>query len=189
MISTRYHWAFITGPKVEQESSQGRLYHAKNGMEEGSWSIEDRSTSLTATNALLARVVVGKIADKICVHEILCGVPAKLNDPSWNCVTWVKEVLEALQKYEKAISTSVLSWQTVRDAAMEYVQIRGMSQHMISSKRTRRLRSCGQGLGLSCYCWSALSNSDHGQPKSPNRHWRMRSISSSFGLGSRNRSM
>jgi len=122
MFATRYHWALITGPKVEKAISRGQLYHAKNGATEGSWVIESRATSLLQTNALLTRLLVGKIADRDRVKEILCGVPATSNNPEWNCVIWIKEALEALQQDSKAMGTSVLDWQAVRDAAMGYVQ-------------------------------------------------------------------
>ena len=79
-----------------------------------------RSTSLLPTNSLLVRVVIGKIIDKSRVHDNLCAVPVKQNDPNWNCVIWVKEALEALQKDAQALGTSKLDWRTVREAAMSY---------------------------------------------------------------------
>ncbi|GAB7340152.1 hypothetical protein MBLNU457_6632t2 [Dothideomycetes sp. NU457] len=121
-FATRYRWALITGPKVEKADSKGRLYHAKNGTTKGSWLIEVRPTTLMPTNMLLARVLVGKIADKDRVGEILSGVPATSNDPEWNCVIWVKEALEALQQVSKAMGRSILDWQIVRDAVMDYLQ-------------------------------------------------------------------
>jgi hypothetical protein len=38
----------------------------------------------------------------------------------WNCVGWVKDALELLKADPRALVTSVIEWEIVRDAAMAY---------------------------------------------------------------------
>ncbi|KAL3408143.1 hypothetical protein V8F44DRAFT_504610, partial [Aspergillus fumigatus] len=40
----------------------------------------------------------------------------------WNCVFWVKEALETLKVNPKALGTSIIKWEKVRSAAMDYCQ-------------------------------------------------------------------
>ncbi|KAI1824292.1 hypothetical protein F4861DRAFT_539175 [Xylaria intraflava] len=69
--------------------------------------------------------------------SVLEGVPVREPEPGWNCVEWVKEALMRLEKDEekdeKALGTSVLGWQAVRDAAMWYVEEKA-AEHRFDGK-------------------------------------------------------
>lgn len=120
-----YHWALLIGPKGESDASRGYRMHAKDtsfkpgGSE---WVFEEIESSMQATRQILARVVIAKVADRERLFQILRSVPVIQANPAWNCVIWVKEALAAVQADGKAIGTAKLDWQTVRDAAMEYVE-------------------------------------------------------------------
>lgn len=74
------------------------------------------------TRMLLIRVIVGKVADKGRFQTIMREVPIVQGDPEWNCVTWIKNALIALELDGKALGTSKINWDIVRDTAMKYCQ-------------------------------------------------------------------
>ncbi|KAK7714856.1 hypothetical protein SLS57_006927 [Botryosphaeria dothidea] len=71
---------------------------------------------------LLVRVMIGKIEKKDRLLDIMRRTPIRQDRPGWNCVEWVKEVLEAFRSDGKTLGTSIIEWGKVRDAAMGYVQ-------------------------------------------------------------------
>lgn len=77
---------------------------------------------MLATSQILTRIMIAKVADRDRLFDAVRAVPVIQDDPAWNCVMWVKGALEALNKDAKALGTSKLEWQTVRDVAMDYVQ-------------------------------------------------------------------
>ncbi|KAF4635878.1 hypothetical protein G7Y89_g2198 [Cudoniella acicularis] len=120
-----YHWALIVGPKDEEEGGHGMRYHAKERMiaaGQSEWFFDERETTLEATSMLLVRITVAKVKKMDQLVNTLRSVPIKQGEPGWNCVIWVKEALQALQTDGKALGTSDIEWQKVRDAAMRYVQ-------------------------------------------------------------------
>lgn len=74
------------------------------------------------THALLVRVLVAKVANLDRVMDILRNVPVKDEEPECNCVYWVKNALEALDRDKKALGTRKIGWELVRDTAMKYVE-------------------------------------------------------------------
>ena len=94
---------------------------------------------MRATGQILVRVVIAKITDRDRVLEILRTVPVVQNDPSWNSVLSAREALNALKKDSKAVGTSNLDWQTVRDAAMAYCQ-RKRDAHRFDGKGKFNMR-------------------------------------------------
>ncbi|KAL9127601.1 MAG: hypothetical protein Q9217_003559 [Psora testacea] len=125
-----YHWAFIIGPKQEKEGVQGVRYHAINRTD--GWVFEERSTSLDSTNMLLVRVMIGKVIDTEGVERVMHSIQMKNNDPAWNCVIWIKNILAKLAE-GKTMGTSQLDWQTVRDTALRYVEEK-KAQHRFDGK-------------------------------------------------------
>ncbi|KAF7714531.1 Uncharacterized protein PECH_008421 [Penicillium ucsense] len=118
-----YHWAFIVGPKVERQGGTGVRYHAmeKIGFSGRSeWCFDERNCPLAPTNMLLVRIMVGKVADGTRLVEIMRNTPIRQGQPGWNCVSWVKEALEMLSVDSKALGTSVIEWEKVRNAGMDY---------------------------------------------------------------------
>ncbi|EAW22827.1 uncharacterized protein NFIA_015200 [Aspergillus fischeri NRRL 181] len=77
---------------------------------------------------LLVRIMVGKVADGNRLVEILRNTPIRQGQPGWNCVSWVKEALDKLKVDSKALGTSVIEWEKVRNEAMNYCQ-RKKDQH------------------------------------------------------------
>ncbi|KAF4987522.1 hypothetical protein FDECE_15397 [Fusarium decemcellulare] len=124
----RYHWALLVGPKTEDQDSRGMRFHAKeglalvNGQGQSVWSFEEREIGMAPTAMILVRVMVAKIKNRDRVLSILRGLPIRGGEAGWNCVAWVKEALEALQRDGKALGTSRVDWETVRDAAMQYAR-------------------------------------------------------------------
>ncbi|KAF2137375.1 uncharacterized protein K452DRAFT_291630 [Aplosporella prunicola CBS 121167] len=100
-------------------------YHAKERLQQGGgseWVFEERDTPLTPTSMLLVRVLIGKVEKRDRLLEVMQKTPIRQGQPGWNCVGWVKEVLETLAADKKALGTSVTDWGKVRNAAMGYVQ-------------------------------------------------------------------
>jgi hypothetical protein len=131
----RYHWSIIIGPKVEADNI-GFRYHAKEKPSPGggsTWEFEETECNLKATQMLLIRVLIGKVANGPRTVEILRNTPIRQGEPGWNCVGWVKEALETLKADGKALGTSSLEWSTVRDEAMGYCQ-RKKDQHRFDGK-------------------------------------------------------
>ena len=127
---TRYHWAILVGPKLEDDGRRGMRYQAKerptpSGTE---WFFDEQNIPLAPTGMLLVRIMIGKAKDKARLVSVLRNTPTRQGQPGWNCVIWVKEVLEGLKADGKAMGTSVLEWETVRDEAMKYCQ-RKRDQH------------------------------------------------------------
>lgn len=121
----------IIGPKVEADDGMGVRYHTKERPKLGGgseWFFEERDCPLAPTSMLLVRIIVGKVADKSCLVEILRNTPIRQGQPGWNCVFWVKEALERLKANTKALGTSVIEWSKVRNEAMGYCQ-RKKDQH------------------------------------------------------------
>ncbi|RAK96309.1 uncharacterized protein BO80DRAFT_229635 [Aspergillus ibericus CBS 121593] len=126
-----YHWSFIVGPKIETEGKRGVRYHAKEKPKAGggsTWLFEEFECQLTATSMLLVRVMVGKVEDGNRLVQILRTTPIRQDQVGWNCVVWIREALERLKADNTALGTSVIDWETVRNASMAYCQ-RKKDQH------------------------------------------------------------
>jgi len=79
----------MIGPKVEKEGFTGVRYHAINKLDSSGggseWFFEERESSLTPTNMLLVRIMVGKVTDKNRLVDILRKTPIRQGQPGWNC--------------------------------------------------------------------------------------------------------
>ncbi|KAM4067218.1 hypothetical protein HRG_001201 [Hirsutella rhossiliensis] len=73
------------------------------------------------TPRLLVRIVVGKIENRQRLEAILRDTPIRAETEGWNCVEWIKEVLEGVGRDDRALGTAVTEWQYVRDWAMWYI--------------------------------------------------------------------
>ncbi|TQS38215.1 hypothetical protein Golomagni_01285 [Golovinomyces magnicellulatus] len=121
----KYHWALLAAPKIESENVKGIRFHARerctaSGQVE--WYYDEFHILLKATNMLLVRILIAKIADTGRLLNIIRNIPTRQEDRYWNCIGWVKEALEALWVDKKALGTAVTGWDKVRDAAMNYCQ-------------------------------------------------------------------
>ena len=114
----------MVGPKIESGDKHGTRHHAKeiitaNGVQ---WIYEKKDVSLAPTSMQLIRVVIGKVEDKHRLQSVLRQIPIRAETPGWNCVAWVKEALQQLERDGRALGTSVTAWQSVRDTAMWYCE-------------------------------------------------------------------
>ena len=127
---TRYHWAILVGPKLEDDGRRGMRYHAKERVTPSGLQgfFDEQDIPLTPIGMLLVRIMIGKVEDKTRLVDVLRNTPIRQGQPGWNCVNWVKEVLEGLKAGGKVMGTSVLEWERVRDEAMKYCQ-RKKDQH------------------------------------------------------------
>lgn len=86
------------------------------------WVFEELSATMMTTKMILVRILIAKVEDTDKLAQLLRQIPIREGEEGWNCVLWVKEALSELEKSNKIIGTSMLEWQAVRDAAMEYCQ-------------------------------------------------------------------
>jgi hypothetical protein len=124
------------GPKTERPDDRGKRYHAKEQMNTSGafeWEYEERAVGVVPSNMQLVRVLVAKIEDIKRFERILGEIPIRKGVEGWNCVEWVREALEALARDGKAVGTSVMSWNKIRDACMAYVQ-RKKDEHRFDGK-------------------------------------------------------
>jgi hypothetical protein len=92
------------------------------------WRYEKKPINTGNTLFLLARLYIGKVASMPRFEEILDSVPVRGNSSQpgyvegWNCIAWVEEALQMLEKDGEAMSKgSVLDWEKVRQLAMWYI--------------------------------------------------------------------
>ncbi|KAF8119968.1 hypothetical protein EV363DRAFT_1408816 [Boletus edulis] len=121
----KYHWALVIAPKKEKDESRGIRMHAKNVVQIGGtqgWVYEQvDSISLAPTGSSLVRIRIAKIVDTTRLLETLRNIPVTSDSPTWNCVSWVRQALQALGESEGILGRRNLGWEMVRDAAMRYV--------------------------------------------------------------------
>lgn len=114
----------MVGPKNEKDNSRGVRYHAKEVLHTTTmaweWQFEKVETSLGTTRMILVRMMVAKVVDDGRLDEILRAVVMQPGTPGWNCVGWVKDALEALERDGRALGTRVIQWDKVRNTAMEF---------------------------------------------------------------------
>ena len=125
IVVPSYHWALIVGPKIETPGKIGMRYHAKELPKAGGgseWYFDGSKCQLTPTSMLLVRVMIGKVEDGNSLAQILSTTPIRQNKVGWNCVAWVREALERLKADGKALGTSVIDWEAVRNESMSYCQ-------------------------------------------------------------------
>lgn len=135
----RYHWGLTVGPKVEEKDAEGTMFHAKekmalvDGTVRSVWEFEERPTTLGPTRMILGRILVGKVANVDRLTSVLRSIKIKPTQLGWNCVVWVQEALQGLKEDGKALGTSKLDWDFVRDTAMHYIEQK-KSQHRFDGK-------------------------------------------------------
>lgn len=71
---------------------------------------------------LLVRILVGKVKSMDRLRAIFEKTPIRPEDKSWNCVGWVREALSAALQDGRALGTSAGDWESVRNAAMWYIE-------------------------------------------------------------------
>jgi hypothetical protein len=100
-------------------------YHAKERLKQdggSEWYFEERDVPLAPTSMLLVRIMIGKIENKERLLNVLRNTPIRKGQLGWNCVGWVKEALEGLKADGRALGTSMIDWDRVRNESMGYCQ-------------------------------------------------------------------
>jgi hypothetical protein len=121
-----YHWAIIIGPKNEVEGGRGFRYHARQRLDPARpgryvWHYEALDIPLAQTSMLLARVMIGKVADGAQLAATLAAVPLVQDDLAWTCRIWVRDAIAALEADRKSLGTSVTDWQRIEQTSNTYV--------------------------------------------------------------------
>jgi hypothetical protein len=99
-----YHWAIIIGPKNEVEGGRGFRYHARQRLDPARpgrhvWHYEALDIPLAQTSMLLARVMIGKVADGAQLAATLAAVPLVQDDLAWTCRIWVRDALPKMPMF------------------------------------------------------------------------------------------
>ncbi|KAF3022063.1 hypothetical protein E8E14_013306 [Neopestalotiopsis sp. 37M] len=94
----KYHWGILVGPKIENDDSVGKLYHAKEQMMQrrSHFMFKERNISMLATSMIHVRVLIGKVVNHEGLSSILRSTPIRAEQPGWNCVGWVQEAMGSL---------------------------------------------------------------------------------------------
>lgn len=85
------------------------------------------------TQMILVRIMIAKIERTDRLAEVLRQIPIRQGQEGWNCVSWVREALAALEASKNVLGTSAIGWEAVRDAAMSYCQQK-KEQHRFDGK-------------------------------------------------------
>lgn len=97
------------------------------------WVFEELTVSMLTTQMILVRVVLAKVENVEKLVQLLRQIPIRQGEEGWNCVYWVKEALAQVEKSKGVVGTSVLDWETLRDAALTYCQ-RKKDEHRFDGK-------------------------------------------------------
>lgn len=122
-----YHWALISGPKTETDTSRGKRYHVRqrqyteNGELRSRWEYGELEIPTSPTRMILVRVMVAKVVKWERMQQILRAVPTVQNDPNWTCRTWVRDALASLAADVGVLGTSATAWTTVESTVKRYV--------------------------------------------------------------------
>ncbi|KAF2253519.1 hypothetical protein BU26DRAFT_224458 [Trematosphaeria pertusa] len=70
---------------------------------------------------LLARVMIGKVANGAQMAATIAAVPIVQDDPAWTCRIWVRDAIAALEADGKSLGTRVTGWQRIGQTSNTYV--------------------------------------------------------------------
>ncbi|KAF8549929.1 hypothetical protein OG21DRAFT_1525492 [Imleria badia] len=84
MSDYRYHWAFLTGPKSDNNGTAGgKRFHAVNKII-NRWVFEEVDRPNLETGSLIAQVHIAKIMDMDQLVEIFSNIPVTPEMEGWN---------------------------------------------------------------------------------------------------------
>lgn len=119
-----HHWALLAGPGTGGESGRGRRYHVKKrATDEGTfvWFYEGIDIPLQATNMLDIHIAIAKIHDPVRLEAVLKVVPVNQADEKWDCITWLKNALAALDS-SGCLETKCPHWDLIERTALQYMK-------------------------------------------------------------------
>ncbi len=76
------------------------------------------------TAALLVRIVIAKIKDTTRLRQVLSRVMVVQESIDWNCKSWVRDALRALEADGKCLGTARTDWSTVEAKAYWYIGLK-----------------------------------------------------------------
>ncbi len=119
-----HHWALLVGAEIEGLDDRGTRYHVKKrATDDGSfaWFYELIDIPLKATNSLDVRIAVAKVVDPVQLGIVIKAVPVVQNDQSWDCITWTRNALAALDS-SGCLGARRLDWELVEKTAIDYIR-------------------------------------------------------------------
>ncbi|GAD97474.1 hypothetical protein LEMA_P119770.1 [Paecilomyces variotii No. 5] len=121
-----YHWALLVGPKHDEDHYDAMQYHVKNTIQPGvsgqPWVFEASRLGDSETRfRLLTRVLIAKIGDPSSVDASLRSVPVVQGDPDFNCISWVRSVIETLDAHGVLSKSKVVDWSAIDQRCRNYV--------------------------------------------------------------------
>lgn len=119
-----HHWALLVGSESKGKDECGRRYHVKKrATDEGTfaWFYEGVDIPLKATNMLDVYIAVAKVHDPVRLEAELKMVPVVQANEKWDCITWLKNALAALDR-SGCLETKCPPWNLVERTAMRYIK-------------------------------------------------------------------
>jgi hypothetical protein len=108
----RYHWALLA---TSTNSDVATRFHARDyftNANQTHWIYEEIHVSARGTQKLLSKTYIGDIADEERLLEIIRDAPIRQDEEGWNCVSWVREVLEMMWEDGEVLSGELAFWGT-----------------------------------------------------------------------------
>jgi len=134
-----YHWAFITGPKDESDSSEGKRYHLRERYDpvtgRNRWHYEGLDIPMQPTGQLLVRIMIAKIEKPKRLEQILSRVTLVQDDPNWRCRHWVRDGVLELKADGNTLGTAQLDWNYLESTVNWFVELK-KSQHRFDGQRS-----------------------------------------------------
>ncbi|KAF2674912.1 hypothetical protein BT63DRAFT_420173 [Microthyrium microscopicum] len=126
----RYHWALLAVPPqplpILNEPTiikKATRFHARDyhsGPSETHWLYEEIRVNPTGTQKLLAQIPIGDILDNERFLELIRDLPIEQGVEGWNCVTWIKSALSAIDEDGEVVSGGMdeHAWMMLRVMAL-----------------------------------------------------------------------
>ena len=100
----RYHWALLA---ISSNSNQATRFHARDffsSPEQTRWFYEEIHVDARGTPKLLAKTLLGDIHGMERLFEALRDVPLVQQTAGWNCISWIRGALDAIEEDGEVLS-------------------------------------------------------------------------------------
>lgn len=101
----RHHWALLA---ISSGSNRATRFHAINffsSPEQTHWLYEEVHVDARGTPKLLAQTLIGEIVDLDRLLDVLRDVLLDQETPGWNCVSWIRSALDAIDEDCEVLSS------------------------------------------------------------------------------------
>jgi hypothetical protein len=113
----RYHWALLAIPSPgTYRPERAMRFHARNfysSPDQTNWIYEEIAVDSKGTPKLLSQTFIGDVLDMDRVLEILRDVLIVQDSAEWNCVEWIRSVLDDLEVDGGAVEGNFNVWRRV----------------------------------------------------------------------------